>query len=221
MWAARLDDSRMASQRLKILATLSISLFATTVAFAQAKKAPGTPVATPAADKKLPGTTPSAPAVDVTASVKEHVMVKPKDIKWVDAPPSVPKGAKIAVIEGDPAAPGVLVTFRLKLPNGWTLPPHFHPADEHVTVIKGTFNMGMGDTIDKKAFMANPVGSFMIMPKGSHHYARAKGETIIQVHAIGPWGITYVNPADDPRTKGAAAAATPATPATPAKPTLK
>jgi hypothetical protein len=66
-------------------------------------------------------------------------------------------------------------------------------------VIAGTFHMGLGEKFDAARAKAMPAGSFMVMPKGSAHYAWAKGETIVQVHAIGPWGITYVNPADDPR----------------------
>lgn len=145
--------------------------------------------------------TPPVPPSPEPAVVSAHVMLTPKDIQWVDAPPSLPAGAKFAVIEGDPKVAGALVTFRLKVPNGWSIPAHFHPADEHVTVIKGSFNMGMGDKLDKKAVKPFPAGSFMIMPKGERHFAVAKGETIVQVHAIGPWGITYVNPDDDPRNK--------------------
>jgi len=129
-----------------------------------------------------------------------HIMLAPKEIQWVDAPPALPPGAKGAIIEGDPKAAGAF-TMRLKIPNGYTISPHFHPGDEHVTVIKGAFHMGMGDVVDKKAAKALPVGSFMVMPKGTHHYGFARGETIVQVHGIGPWGLTYVNPADDPRSK--------------------
>lgn len=129
-----------------------------------------------------------------------HIMVTPNEVKWGPAPESLPAGALFAVVGGDPKAEGVLFTFRLKLPDGWRVPPHFHPADEHVTVISGTFNMGMGDTFDEKVAKALPAGGFAVMPKGQHHFAWAKGETILQIHAIGPWGITYVNPKDDPRT---------------------
>src|SRR5919201_4393577 len=133
------------------------------------------------------------------AAVKEHIVVKGKSGKWGDPPPVLPRGAQFAVVEGDPKAPGQLVSFRLKMPDGYRIPPHFHPADEHVVVLQGTFNMGMGDKLDKNASTALEAGSFVVMPKGQHHFAWAKGETIVQVYAIGPWGLTYVNPKDDPR----------------------
>lgn len=104
----------------------------------------------------------------------------------------------MVVIEGDPKVEGAF-TMRIKVPDGWKVPPHHHPADEHVTVIEGTFNMGMGETFDAKATHALPPGGFAVMPRGHRHFAWAKGETIVQVHGIGPWGIVYVNPADDPR----------------------
>jgi len=92
-----------------------------------------------------------------------------------------------------------LFAFRLKMPDNFRVPPHFHPADEHLVVLSGVFNMGMGDKFDTSAGHAMPAGSFMVMPKEKHHFAWTTGETIIQVYAIGPWGLTYVNPEDDPR----------------------
>ena len=129
-----------------------------------------------------------------------HVMVTPGDLKWTDGPPSLAAGSKAAVIEGDPKNPG-LFTMRLKLPADYKIPPHWHPADEHVTVISGTFNMGMGDKFDASKGNALPVGSFAVMPAKTNHFAFTKEETVIQLHGMGPWGITYVNPADDPRKK--------------------
>ena len=129
-----------------------------------------------------------------------HVMVTPMDLQWTDGPGSLPAGAKVAVIEGDPKVAG-LFTMRLKLPSDYKIPAHWHPADEHVTVISGTFNMGMGDKLDVAKGMAMPVGSFAVMPAKSNHFAWAKEEAVIQLHGMGPWGITYVNAADDPRKK--------------------
>jgi len=71
-----------------------------------------------------------------------------KEVKWGAPPPAFPPSAMFAVIAGDPAATG-LVTVRLEMPAGYTIPPHFHPTDEHVTVLKGSFSLGMGDVIDK------------------------------------------------------------------------
>ncbi len=130
----------------------------------------------------------------------DHIMVMPNDIKWGDAPASLPPGAKAAVIEGDPKAAG-LFTMRLKLPADYMIMPHSHPADEHVTVLEGDFYMGVGDNFDEKAAMKIPTGGFAVMKTGTHHYALSKNECIIQLHGMGPWGINYLNPADDPRNK--------------------
>jgi quercetin dioxygenase-like cupin family protein len=120
------------------------------------------------------------------------------DIKWVQGPPSLPKGAMMAVLEGDPAKEGQFV-FRVKLPDGYRVPPHTHPKIERVTVISGTFNIGMGDTFDEKATKAMPAGAYGYWPAGMKHFVWSKGETVLQFHGIGPWSIEYVNPNDDPR----------------------
>ena len=104
------------------------------------------------------------------------------------------------MLEGDPAKAGPF-TLRLKMPDGYKFPPHYHPADEHVTVLQGTLVMGMGETFDHGAGRELAVGSFAMMPTGIRHFAWTKGETIVQLHGIGPWGLTYVNAADDPRKK--------------------
>lgn len=128
-----------------------------------------------------------------------HVMVTPDDLKWADNP-GLPPGAKMAVIEG-PLTEAGPVTFRLKFPADYKVPPHFHPAIEHVTVLSGTLNFGMGDKLDPAQTKPLPVGSTVIMPAKTNHFAWTKDEVIVQVHGIGPWGVTYVNPADDPRKK--------------------
>src|SRR5712692_7333663 len=130
----------------------------------------------------------------------EHVMVTPNGLDWVDAPPSVPPGAKLAILEGDPTKPG-LFTMRIKFPAGYKIPPHWHPAVEHATVISGALNIGIGDKFDPAKAKELPAGSFSMMPAKTHHFAWVKEETVIQVHGIGPWGINYVNPSDDPRNK--------------------
>jgi quercetin dioxygenase-like cupin family protein len=140
-----------------------------------------------------------SPTNPAAAAVKDHIMVSPEQLKWEACSPALPPSARCASVEGDRTAPNVLFTFRAKLPDGYRVAPHFHPADEHLTVIQGTFAMGLGKTFDAAALHPMGAGSFMVMPKGSAHFAEARGETVIQVHAIGPWGITYVNPADDPR----------------------
>ena len=122
----------------------------------------------------------------------------PAEVKWKDGPASLPAGAKFAVLEGDPAKEGPFV-MRLWLPDGFRIPPHWHPKVERVTVVSGTFNLGMGEKFDQSATRAMPAGTFGFWPAGMRHFAWAKGETVLQLHGIGPWMITYVNPADDPR----------------------
>lgn len=122
------------------------------------------------------------------------------DIKWQDAPASLPKGAKIALLEGDMGKEGPFVV-RLKFPDGYRIMPHTHPKRERVTVISGTLYLGMGETFDQKAGIALPAGTYGSWPEGMKHFGWAKGETIIQLHGIGPWAIQYVNPDDDPRNK--------------------
>ena len=122
----------------------------------------------------------------------------PADVRWGNGPASLPAGAKLAVLEGDPRKEGSFV-MRLKLPDGYRIPPHTHPKTERVTVIAGTFNIGMGDKFDKKAGKAMPAGTYGHWAAGMKHFVWAKGETILQFHGMGPWSIQYVNPDDDPR----------------------
>lgn len=133
------------------------------------------------------------------ASDAGHIMVVPADLKWADVS-SLPPGAKLTVIEG-PLNEANPFTFRLKFPADYKIPAHWHPAIEHVTVISGTFNMGTGDMLDPSKTMPLAAGSIAIMQPKTNHFAWTREETIIQVHGVGPWGITYVNPADDPRKK--------------------
>ncbi|MFL5620746.1 MAG: cupin domain-containing protein [Gemmatimonadaceae bacterium] len=134
-----------------------------------------------------------------TAAEHGTVIVVPAGTaKFGPAPDILPSGAKLAVLEGDPTKEGSY-TMRLWMPNGYTIPPHFHLADEHVTVVEGTFLVGMGSTLDASKFAALPAGSFGMLPPHMQHYARARGVTVIQLHGMGPWGLTYVHPSDDPR----------------------
>ena len=142
----------------------------------------------------------SANAQEHDMKKADHIMVKPENVKWMNGPPSLPPGAKFAVIEGDPKVAG-LFTMRLWFPAGYKIPAHSHPADEHITVISGTFLMGLGDKFDSEKLQALPVGSFGVMLNGTKHFAMTKEETIVQLHGIGPWAINYVNPDDDPRKK--------------------
>ena len=122
----------------------------------------------------------------------------PIEIQWKEGPTSLPKGAKMAVLEGDPAQEG-LFTMRLWFPDGFDVAPHWHTQVEHATVISGMLNFGMGEKFDRAATRAMPAGSFGYWPVGMRHFAWTKGETVLQLQGQGPWTITYVNPADDPR----------------------
>ena len=119
-------------------------------------------------------------------------------LQWGPAPPVFPAGAQIAVLSGDPSKAGPF-TIQLKLPDGWLIGPHFHPTDEHLQTKSGTFMYGMGDTVKKGDMKALKVGESATVPAAMHHYAQAKGVTIVQVSGMGPFMLTYVNPADDPQ----------------------
>ena len=122
------------------------------------------------------------------------------DIQWGPAPPIFPKGAEFAVLQGDPSKAEEF-TVRLRLPNGYKIPPHTHPTTENVTVLKGTFLAGMGGQFAESSMKAYGRDAFASIPADHAHYAMARGQTIVQVHAIGPFALTYVNPADDPTKK--------------------
>lgn len=139
----------------------------------------------------------------LTLNANEHGMMGIKlhpvsDIEWKAGPPSLPKGAQIAVLEGDPTKEGPFV-FRVKVPDGFRIPPHTHPKTERVTVISGTFNIGMGAIFDQSITQAMPAGTYGFWESGMKHFVWVKGETVVQFHGMGPWSIQYVNPADDPR----------------------
>ena len=142
-----------------------------------------------------------APATwtDSHAQAMGHLMMTPADLQWADVP-SLPPGSKVAVIEG-PLNEAVPFTIRLKFPADYKIPAHWHPAIEHVTVMSGTFHMGVGDKMDRSKTKALSAGSLAIMQPKTNHFAWTNEETIIQVHGVGPWAINYVNPADDPRKK--------------------
>lgn len=122
----------------------------------------------------------------------------PKEIQWKDGPASLPKGAQIAVLEGDPAKDGMFA-MRVRVPDGYHIPAHTHPKPERVTIIQGKFNLAMGENPKRADAHALPTGTYGIWPPGMVHAVWIEGETIVQFHGMGPWVINYVNPADDPR----------------------
>ncbi len=118
-------------------------------------------------------------------------------VNWGPPPPVFPPGAKFAVIDGNPAASG-LTTVRLKMPAGYVIKPHWHPTDEYVTVLGGTLSLGMGDSLDKAHAMTLRTGGYAVAPAKAHHYAFTRTGATVQITFMGPFGLTYVNPADDP-----------------------
>lgn len=155
-----------------------------------------TKTGTAAATSKIAET--ASQASEEMAQAAEHRYFLPTDIKWTDAPPAMPKGSKVAVLEGDLASPGPF-TMRVMVPAGYKIPPHFHPGIEHVTVLSGSFFMAQGEKWDESKGHELTAGSFCYMAAGTRHYAWTKRPAVLQVHGMGPWGITYVNPTDDPR----------------------
>jgi quercetin dioxygenase-like cupin family protein len=119
-------------------------------------------------------------------------------IEWKAGPAALPPGARMAVLEGDPTKEGPFVV-RFQFPEGYHVPPHTHPKTERVTVISGALYLATGEALDRGSAKKLPAGSFGYWPAGMKHTAWSEGETVIQLHGVGPWQINYVNPADDPR----------------------
>lgn len=136
------------------------------------------------------------------SAASKHVLVTADQVKWGPGPPSMPPGAQMAVMDGDPAQKGVPFVIRAKLPDGYRVPPHWHPTDENLLILSGTLMVGMGDTMDPASAQSLTAGAYTKMPARMHHYAMSKGETIFQLHGVGPFEVTYINPSDDPRKKG-------------------
>ncbi len=131
---------------------------------------------------------------------RESKSLTPAELDWTGGPPMLPPGASMAVIEGSFNRPGPF-TVRLKFPANYRIPAHWHPGRVTVTVISGTFNLGLGDKLDTTKGKALPAGSIFEMPATTHHFGWTSEETMIQQQGIGPWGINYLNAADNPRQK--------------------
>jgi hypothetical protein len=133
-------------------------------------------------------------------AAKAHVLLTPVEVAWQPAPlnTGLPATVQLAILSGDPFKPGPFA-LRLKFPDGALVPAHWHPMDEEVTVIAGTFAFGMGENFVEAALKLFPAGSYLLMPAQTSHFAKAQGETVVQINAQGPFVITYINPTDDPR----------------------
>ncbi len=141
------------------------------------------------------------PTPSASASPSTHVMINPVQVKWGAPPPAFRPGARFAVISGDPGTAGPF-TVRLKLPAGFRISPHWHPTDENVTVISGTFSLGMGDKFDRASTTTLTAGGYALLPAEMRHFAWTRGGATVQVHGTGPFVLNYVNAADDPREAG-------------------
>ena len=145
--------------------------------------------------KKKTGTTTSKASTTPTG-----VIATPDKITWGDPPPVLAPGARMAVLSGNPNGTGEFVV-RLKMPDGYKIMPHWHPTQEDVTVISGELRAAMGDKWDDSKLQGLTPGSFAAMPARQRHYVMARGDTEVQVNGMGPFKLTYVNPADDPSKK--------------------
>jgi mannose-6-phosphate isomerase-like protein (cupin superfamily) len=125
----------------------------------------------------------------------------PDQVKFGPAPPFLPPGAQMAVLEGDPMAASGDYTIRLKMPTGYKVSPHWHPKRENVSVLSGTLKVGMGDKFDADHMMSFPAGSFAYLDPDMHHYAMSEGATVIQIHGMSPAQLNYIDPKDDPSRK--------------------
>jgi hypothetical protein len=141
------------------------------------------------------------------AEKPEAVTIKPEEMKWGPVGPNLPSGAQVAVLRGDPSKAGVF-TMRFKMPDGYKIAPHWHSKDEELTVLSGNFLLSMGDKFDAATAHSLAVAAYHYLPGKMHHAAAAKGETVLEIHGMGPFDIHYLNPADDPSKAPAKAPAT-------------
>jgi quercetin dioxygenase-like cupin family protein len=128
----------------------------------------------------------------------EPILINAKNIKWGAAPPDLPKGAKVAVLVGDPTAAGQFV-MRISLPSKYKMPFHWHSQAQRITVISGTVYIATTETYDKKLAHAVKPGGFVIVPARAQNFAFTKGAAVIEIHGDGPFDVKYTNPSDDPQ----------------------
>ena len=129
-----------------------------------------------------------------------HVLVPADKVQWGPAPPALPAGAEIAVLEGNPSEKGP-VTLRLRFPANYNVPAHWHSMTERLTVLSGSFHAGMGDKLDRKASQTLEPGGYVMLPAKMHHFAWTSAPTVVQINLEGPFDLFYVNPADNPQPK--------------------
>jgi hypothetical protein len=140
-------------------------------------------------------------SISVMAASTEKNAFTPDAIQYGPAPSFVAPGAQLAVLEGNPLASSGDYTVRLKMPDGYRIAPHWHPRRENVTVISGTFKVGMGDRFEENSMLTFPAGSFAYLDPDMHHFAMASGEVVVQIHGMSPVQFNYINPDEDPGRK--------------------
>ena len=133
------------------------------------------------------------PAKPAAATASAHVTVAAAELQWTP----MFLGLERAVISGDPDKPGPFV-MRLRAMKGASVPAHWHPTDENITVLTGTLKLGVGDKLDLKALHALNAGTYSFMPKNMRHFGTFSPGSVLQVHGMGPFVLNFVNPADDP-----------------------
>ena len=143
------------------------------------------------------------PPQEAKAPAATHVMVKASATQWGDAPPALERGAQAAVVAGDPGQAGGLFVIRLKAPAGYRIARHWHPTDEHVTVIEGDLTLDMDEGAQNHSATFGP-GDYVLLPAQMHHAASTAGGMVVQVHGTGPFEINYLDPKDDPRKRAPA-----------------
>lgn len=140
----------------------------------------------------------AAAAMLIAAGTGAHAQTNPSELKWGPAPPAFPAGAEMAVLSGDPGKTGPFAV-RLRIPPGFKVPAHSHPTDEFVTIISGEISLGMGDKLDQTKGKKLEAGGFAEAKAGMNHYVWTGAGAVVQVNSVGPFEMTYANPADDPR----------------------
>jgi len=142
----------------------------------------------------------AASAVAQGLNVDSMKVFKSDAIKWGEDP-SLPKGAKVAVLVGDPSKAETFVAL-IKFPPNYKVQPHIHPAAELITIVSGSLGNGMGEKFDAKKGEVLKAGASFALPANHAHYVwTTDKQTVLQLVASGPWGLEYINPADDPRKK--------------------
>ena len=153
----------------------------------------------------LSGATPAAEPATPAAPASSHVMTRARDVAWGDPPPFLARGVKFALVAGDPGSAGSVFVIRLDMPAGYRIARHWHPGDEHVTVLQGSLTLSMGEAGKAHSETFGP-GDYVLLPARMQHEASTTQGAVIQVHGVGPFALNHVDPQDDPRNEKAAPA---------------